>query len=89
MYRRPFLVLPGGDCVPLEGEWRVEPLRGEWWVLGHHAATRFESEHEARLRLAQLRGTAPDTLAAFALEQLEEGVGATPGDLFGEADLLR
>jgi hypothetical protein len=69
MYRRPFLVLPGGVCVPLEGDWRVEELRGEWYVLGHHSVTRFDSQHAAATRLAQLTGASePDVLAGIALE---------------------
>lgn len=88
MYRRPFLVLPGGECVPLEGEWRVEELRGEWYVLGNHAVTRCESEREALIRLAQLRGPVePDAVAALALEQSDDFHDASPGELFGEADL--
>ncbi|MBY0401884.1 hypothetical protein K2X89_16445 [Myxococcota bacterium] len=73
MYRRPFLVLPGGDCVPLEGDWRIEPLRGEWYVLGHHSVFRFETEQEALARLAHLRGEAsPNAVAAFTLELDDE-----------------
>ena len=88
MYRRPFLVLPGGECVPLEGDWRVAELRGEWYVLGNNAVTRFESEREALSRLAQLRGTAePDALAALALEQSDELMDPASGEIFGEADL--
>ena len=88
MYRRPFLVLPGGECVPLEGEWRVEELRGEWYVLGQNAVTRFESEREALARLAQLRGPVePNALAAFALESVDAGGDPIPGEIFGEADL--
>jgi len=73
MYRRPFLVLPGGDCVPLEGDWRVEALRGEWYVLGHHSVFRFDTEQEALARLAHLRGDAsPNAVAAFTLELDDE-----------------
>lgn len=75
MHRRPFLVLPGGDCIPLEGDWRIESLRGEWYVLGHHSVFRFDTEREARTRLSHLRGEAdPDTLAALTLE-LTDGPG--------------
>ncbi|MEZ4331118.1 MAG: hypothetical protein R3F35_05175 [Myxococcota bacterium] len=78
MHRRPFLVLPGGDCIPLEGDWRIEPLRGEWYVLGHHAVFRFDTEDEARTRLAHLRGNAdPDTLAALTLELTDDPGEAT------------
>lgn len=73
MYRRPFLVLPGGDCVPLEGDWRIEPLRGEWYVLGNHTVFRFDTEQEALARLAHLRGgTSPNAVAAFVLELADE-----------------
>lgn len=73
MYRRPFLVLPGGDCVPLEGDWRIEPLRGEWYVLGHHSVFRFDTEQEALARLAHLRGEAsPNAVAAFVLELADD-----------------
>ncbi|MBK7949060.1 MAG: hypothetical protein IPK00_10005 [Deltaproteobacteria bacterium] len=89
MYRRPFLVLPGGDCVPLEGDYRIEPLRGEWYVLGHHSVFRFDTEEEALARLAHLRGDAsPHAVAAFVLELADEpeagdghdGRVARPGD---------
>lgn len=82
MYRRPFLVLPGGDCVPLEGDWRIEPLRGEWYVLGHHTVFRFDTEQEALARLAHLRGeVSPDAVAAFTLELAD---GPEMGDGRGE-----
>ena len=69
MYRRPFLVLPGGVCVPLEGDDRIEELRGEWYVLGHNSVTRFDSQREAVARFALLTGERePDVLAGFALE---------------------
>ncbi|MFO0689844.1 MAG: hypothetical protein U0900_14200 [Myxococcota bacterium] len=84
MYRRPFLVLPGGDCIPLEGDWRIEPLRGEWYVLGHHTVFRFDSEQEALARLAHLRGEAsPNAVAAFTLE-LDDDTEALDGA--GERD---
>lgn len=77
MYRRPFLVLPGGDCVPLEGDWRIEPLRGEWYVLGNHSVHRFDSEAEALARLRQLRGEAdPNALAAWVLDEVEPAAEA-------------
>lgn len=69
MYRRPFLVLPGGVCVPLEGDFRIEELRGEWFVLGHHSVTRCDSHREAVAKFAQLTGTdQSDVLAGIALE---------------------
>jgi hypothetical protein len=94
MYRRPFLVLPDGDCVPLEGDWRVETLRGEWYVLGHNSVFRFKTEQEAEARLAHLRGTAePNDVAARTLELADAAGDANdlaalvPADHFGEADL--
>jgi hypothetical protein len=90
MYRRPFLVLPGGVCVPLEGDWRVEEHRGEWYVLGNNAVHRFESEREAVARFAQLAGIRePDLLAELAVEAEAGELFGTPGTLIGEADLLR
>ncbi len=69
MYRRPFLVLPGGECVPLEGEWRIEELRGEWFVLGHHSVHRCETYDQAVTRFAQLTGTdESDVRTGIALE---------------------
>lgn len=69
MYRRPFLVLPGGVCVPLEGDYRVEDLRGEWYVLGHNSVARFDTQREAVTRLVELTGArTPDVLAGFAVE---------------------
>jgi hypothetical protein len=69
MYRRPFLVLPGGVCVPLEGDWRIEELRGEWYVLGHNSVHRCETHDQAVTRFAQLTGTdEAEVLASIALE---------------------
>jgi len=88
MYRRPFLVLPGGDCVPLEGDYRVEELRGDWYVLGQHSVARFETEREAVARLAQLQGVRePDALAALAVEFEEGDLFEAPGGVIGERDL--
>jgi len=70
MYKRPFLVLPGGVCVPLEGEYRVEELRGEWYVLGHNSVVRFDSQREAVAKFSELTGArGPDVLAGRALAQ--------------------
>lgn len=81
MYRRPFLVLPGGVCVPLEGEFRVEELRGEWYVLGHHSVTRCDSQREAVAKLAQLTGTdEADLLAGLAIESVLDGEFDAPFD---------
>ena len=45
MAKRPFLVLPGGECVPLEGSYRIEEHRGDWFVLGENRV--FECGSEA------------------------------------------
>ncbi len=71
MTRRPFLVLPSRECVPLEGAYRIEQVRGDWYVLGHYDAIACASESEARMRLAQLSiEHDAHELAAEALEGL-------------------
>jgi hypothetical protein len=65
-------VLPGGECVPLEGEWHVAELRGEWYVLGHNAVVPCGSRRAAASMLEQLRAqTDADRLAAEAIEDLD------------------
>lgn len=72
MPTRPFLVLPGGECVPLEGEWRIAQVRGDWYVLGHHSVVPCGSRRAATSMLEQLRDrTDADHLAAEAIEALE------------------
>ena len=54
MPKRPFLVLPDRECIPLEGPYRIEELRGEWYVLGNYQVIPCESELAAWERLAVL-----------------------------------
>jgi hypothetical protein len=76
MPTRPFLVLPGGECVPLEGDWRVAQVRGEWYVLGHHSVVPCGSRRAATSMLEQLRDrTDADHLAAEAIEAIDPVVG--------------
>lgn len=75
MPTRPFLVLPGGDCVPLEGDWRIARLRGDWYVLGHNTVVPCDSKGAAEHRLAELVSqTDVDRLALEAIEALGRGV---------------
>jgi len=70
--KRPFLVLPGGICVPLEGDWRKAELRGEWYVLGHNSVVPCGSERSAQSMLDQLQEqTDIDVLASEAIEGLD------------------
>ena len=67
MATRPFLVLPGGDCVPLEG--------GEWYVLGHNSVVPCGSRRAASNMLETLRERSDvDRLATEAIEAMERGV---------------
>jgi hypothetical protein len=84
MSTRPFLVLPGGDCVPLEGEWRVVELRGEWYVLGHHSVVPCGSHRAAQGMLEQLRAQSDANLLA---EEAIEGLDRTPESSW-ETELL-
>ena len=79
MATRPFFVLPGGDCVPLDGDWRVACLRGEWYVLGHNAVVPCGSERAARSMLGELESqTDADRLAADAIEALDRAALSSP-----------
>ena len=72
MPKRPFLVLPGGHCEPLEGEWRVAELCGDWYVLGHHSVVPCGSQRAAHGMLEQLHSqTDADRLAEDAIERLD------------------
>lgn len=51
--RAPFLVLPGGLCVPLEGPFHVDEIRGEFYLLGHCTWERFDTRELADRRLAE------------------------------------
>ena len=72
MPKRPFLVLPGGDCIPLEGDWRVAELRGDWYVLGHNSVVPCGSRRAAASMLAELdERTDVDRLAIEAIENYD------------------
>lgn len=87
MAKRPFLVLPGGDCIPLEGAWRVTALRGEWYVLGHHAALPCESETAGQHLISELESqTDADQLASEAIETLGRLPDAWETDSLGELE---
>jgi len=67
-----FLVLPGGDRVPVDGPLRVEEFRGEFYVLGNGTWERCETHQLAIVRLDQRqRDLSPHGLAAETLESLE------------------
>jgi len=79
MPKRPYLVTPDRECIPLEGPYRIEQVRGEWWVLGEHRAVRCDGEASASLVIERLRaGPEIHALAAEALEGL-------PGELHAVA----
>jgi len=72
MPTRPFFVQRNGECVPLEGDWRIAQLDGHWYVLGHHSVVPCGSERAATSMIAQLRSqTDADRLANEAIEGLD------------------
>lgn len=72
MPKRPFFVLPDGVCVPLDGEWRIACLRGDWYVLGHHSVVPCGSELASLSMLGELRNRSDaDLLASEAIEGLD------------------
>jgi hypothetical protein len=88
MPNRPFFVQRNGDCVPLEGDWRVECLDGDWYVLGHHSVVPCGSERAARAMIEELEARSDaDLLASEAIESLDAPPGQWGSDVFGEADL--
>ena len=88
MPKRPFLVMPDGVCVPLEGEWRIARLRGDWYVLGHNSVVPCGSERAAASMLEELvtRSDA-DLLAAEAISGLDRIPNSLETDSLSEADL--
>ena len=88
MPTRPFFVLPNGDCVPLEGDWRAVELRGEWYVLGHHSVVPCGSERAALHMLAELEAqTDVDLLATEAIRALDTIPDSWESDSLGETEL--
>ena len=87
MPKRPFLVLPGGLCVPLEGDWRIACLRGEWYVLGHNSVVPCGSRRAAASMLAELRSRSDaDVLASEAIEGLDRIPDGWESDPLGSPD---
>jgi len=71
MTQRPFLVTPDRVCIPLEGPYRIEEVRGDWYVLGEHRAVPCASEPAARRTLERLEAErGAHDLVAEALEGL-------------------
>lgn len=86
--KRPFFVQPSGECVPLEGDWRVANLAGDWYVLGHHSVVPCGSERAARSMLEELTAqTDVDVLAAEAIAGLDRIPESWETDSLSEADL--
>ena len=81
MATRPFFVMPGGECIPLEGDWRIACLRGEWYVLGHNSVVPCGSERAAESMIAELESqTDIDRLANEAIEELERPIAPREAD---------
>jgi hypothetical protein len=73
MARRPYLVTPERECIPLEGAYRIEEVRGEWYVLGEHRVVPCRDRAEARITLSRLRaGDDVHERVAEALEGLSD-----------------
>jgi type II secretory pathway component PulL len=71
--KRPFFVLPDGQCIPLEGDWRAVELRGDWYVLGQNSVVPCGSQRAAHSVLEQLLSqTDADRLASEAIERLDQ-----------------
>lgn len=65
----PFLVFPGGNCVPIDGPLRVAELEDGWYVIGRNSTVPCGSEAAARDTLAHLLSEEdPHSLAEEAVE---------------------
>ena len=88
MPTRPFYVQRNGDCIPLEGGWRVAEIEGDWYVLGHHSAVRCDSERAARSMFEELSAQSDvDALANEAIEGLDRIPETWETETLGEAEL--
>jgi hypothetical protein len=68
----PFLVFPGGECVPIDGPLRAVELRDGWYVIGRNSTVPCGSESAARDALEHLLSEQdPHSLAEEAVELLE------------------
>lgn len=87
MPTRPFYVQRNGDCVPLEGDWRIAQLDGEWFVLGHHSVVPCGSWRAAAAMLEELaERTDVDRLANEAIEALGRIPDEWETDTLGELE---
>jgi len=83
--KRPYLVLPDGVCVPLEGEWRAVQLRGNWYVLGHDSVVPCGSQRAANDMLEELQSRSDvDLLASEAISGLDRIPNSWESDSLGE-----
>ena len=88
MPTRPFLVMPDHVCVPLEGEWRITALRGDWYVLGHNSVVPCGSKGAAENMLEELQSqTDVDLLAHEAIRGLDRIPEHWETNSLGEGDL--
>ncbi len=88
MSKQPFFVMPGGLCVPLEGDWRIAHLRGEWYVLGHNSVVPCGSERAASSMLEELESRSDaDVLAAEAINGLDRIPDRGETNTLSQADL--
>jgi hypothetical protein len=87
MAKRPYLVLPGGICVPLEGPYRIEMHRGHWYVLGRNQVLPCDSEALANVTLQRVlmehdaHALAEEALFDDSLGQIPESVQRLSGSL--------
>ncbi len=67
----PFLVFPGGNCVPIDGPLRVALLWDGWYVIGENSTVPCGSERAARATLRQLMHERdPNSLAQDAVDSV-------------------
>lgn len=72
MPTRPFLVMSDGECVPLEGDWRIARLHGHWYVLGHNSVAPCGSRRAAANMLSELESRSDaDQLALEAIDGID------------------
>ena len=73
----PFLVLPGGQCVPIDGPLRIAELYDGWYVIGENSTVPCGSERAARSTLLQLLSERdPHALAQEAVSSVDSGLGS-------------
>ena len=88
MPTRPFLVLPGSLCIPLEGDWHIAELRGDWYVLGHNSVVPCGSKRAAEGMLTELESRSDvDLLAGEAIDGIDRIPDGWETDSLGESDL--